>query len=563
MDSLYQRLKELDPDTFQRFCCQLLKERHPEQEIKQVEVRSGDEGLDIFTGELYGKPTIWQCKSFPNGIGDSQKEQIRESLRTALKHFSPSFWILCLSIDMDVKAARWFEKLKNSYASKVTIGGMLASEIVNEVLHRRSLRTHFFPNASLDVLELKRMALRTSTMTREELEGVTDANLEDIIERWKESDPRFNYQIVFGGDMGPPSLDARPPNGLVMSVLQGGKTVNVFARDIAALRADPPKFSTTIQGTGVEKYLSFIKTGIPQEFEAHEVGPIKSNWALMSDMSKVSGVHKLSMAPSPQLTSARRNVRLEFVSENSAETVRYESAYLRFVRGGTEELEFAISGGNMGFRLSLIAPIPQGDVDINVKFDDKQKNLKIIKKTLDALSLLRPSGKMLIFDLETEKYFLESTASLPDETPQQAARRSFVNDLTVVANRFAPDLEMPDKIAKSDLETIYLLKQYAQSGTIELDDISFVLTKSEENKDLVPQQFAGGKMQFRFENLDHEPLPKLFGRTIRTGPVVTEADVDINDLSATLARFKEASIGEGVRISTKPFAPVRVSLASV
>lgn len=60
MDSLYQRLKELDPDTFQRFAFQLLKERHPGADLRHVEGASGDEGLDVFQGELTGAPTIWQ-----------------------------------------------------------------------------------------------------------------------------------------------------------------------------------------------------------------------------------------------------------------------------------------------------------------------------------------------------------------------------------------------------------------------------------------------------------------------------------------------------------------------
>jgi len=37
MDSVYQRLKEMDPDQFQRFCAQLLKEKHQGQEIKHIE----------------------------------------------------------------------------------------------------------------------------------------------------------------------------------------------------------------------------------------------------------------------------------------------------------------------------------------------------------------------------------------------------------------------------------------------------------------------------------------------------------------------------------------------
>jgi hypothetical protein len=325
MDSLYQRLKELDPDTFQRLCFQLLKERHPEQDIRHVEGASGDKGLDVFAGELYGKPAIWQCKAFPNGVGKSQKQQIRESLRTALKNFSPAHWILCLTVDLDEKASRWFEKLKTSNAGRVNIGKMFASDIVNELLHRRTLKNHFFPNASLDVMELKRLAARTGEMTTQELDALTDINLEDTIEHWKDRDARFNYQIVFDGDSGPPNL--RPASiqpGLVMTIYKpGGKTVNVFERDAESLRADPPTFTTIFTGSGIDKFEQLVKTGAPQEFDTHELGPITSKWPLMRDVTNAGNTYKLSVGPSPLLLNRKRSVRVDFVNENAAEQVRY------------------------------------------------------------------------------------------------------------------------------------------------------------------------------------------------------------------------------------------------
>lgn len=38
---IYQRLKELDPKTFEQFCVQLLKERHPGLDIKHVDGSAG------------------------------------------------------------------------------------------------------------------------------------------------------------------------------------------------------------------------------------------------------------------------------------------------------------------------------------------------------------------------------------------------------------------------------------------------------------------------------------------------------------------------------------------
>jgi hypothetical protein len=94
---------------------------------------------------------------------------------------------------------------------------------------------------------------------------------------------------------------------------------------------------------------------------------------------------------------------------------------------------------------------------------------------------------------------------------------------------------------------------------MEVNDISFLLMKSEENRDLVPQQFAT-KMRVQYPSDNHTPLPKLFGTAIMTGPVVMEADVEINDLATVLQNFRDAAIGTGVRVSTKPLTPVRFLL---
>jgi hypothetical protein len=132
VEPLYQRLKELDADTFQRLCFHVLHDRHPESKIHHVEGQSGDKGLDLFAGDLGGQPTIWQCKAFPNGVGESQKSQIRESLKEVLKHFRPNRWVLCLSVDMNEKAASWFQKFQKSKVQPVEIGLFSASNIVHD-----------------------------------------------------------------------------------------------------------------------------------------------------------------------------------------------------------------------------------------------------------------------------------------------------------------------------------------------------------------------------------------------------------------------------------------------
>jgi hypothetical protein len=179
-----------------------------------------------------------------------------------------------------------------------------------------------------------------------------------------------------------------------------------------------------------------------------------------------------------------------------------------------------------------------------------------------SFNLLRPSGDIKIFDLETEKYLVDAKLSFPTETPQQAARRSFIDDVVTIGDRFGVALKLPDKVTKDDYETIYLLKQYMQNGHLELDNISVVVVKSEANRELLPQLFASGKGVFRFENVQPHSPPKLFGTDVNTGPVTVDGELEVNDLIATLQSFQEAEIGAGVKVSFKPLAPVRVSLFS-
>lgn len=214
MDALRQRLKELDPQTFENLCFDILKEKNPGSKLVHVDGSGGDEGLDVFEGQLYDRPTIWQVKSFPNGVGKSQKEQIRKSLKTALKHFTPAHWILCLSVDMDAKTMRWFEKWQKSHGSRVKIGLFSASEMLHELIYRRSIRNRFFPNVDLDPVEIKRILKKTWELSFEELERLTDSNLEDYIERLKDRDARCSYQIVFDGDLGPPQTGPNPRSGV-------------------------------------------------------------------------------------------------------------------------------------------------------------------------------------------------------------------------------------------------------------------------------------------------------------------------------------------------------------
>jgi hypothetical protein len=566
MTLLRQLLKQLDPHTFQELCFDVLKEKHPRLGLRQIDGKAGDEGLDIFEGELSGRLTIWQCKSFADGVGKSQKGQIRKSLKTDLEHFSPSTWILCLSVDLDVRTARWFERWQKSHQHRVQIGLWSASDILHELIHRRSLRNQYFPNAALDPIELKRLITRTGELSLDDIGRLTDNNLEDYVERLKERDARFNYQIIFDGEIGPPSPRQTPLPGLVMSFSNGAKTVNVFARDTDALTANPPAFTIKVKGTGIAKVLESQKTGVGQVFTSDEVGPITSDWPLLASLVQSGPPAKLVLEPSPKLTSRKRSVRVTF-RRADAPSIEYAFMELSPTRLGTQEAELICTSEKLLFDMLLTVPMP---LDLNgplkITFRHRAfvgESVKQVKKFLDAMALLRPSGEVEIFDLKDERVFARAAAV--EVGTENDAERSFhqaVTELAKIADRFRVELPLPRGLTDEDSESIVLLNAYISEGTLPVENISAVLLKSEENRELIPQVFTSAGGRLKIVHPRHEPMPRLFGRTIDTGPCAIEAEVRVNGLEKTLKEFQEAEIGQGVKVSFHAMSPARFSLPS-
>ena len=69
-------------DKFETICGTLFKKLYPDKNVRIVEVKQGDGGIDILIGDIGLEPIhVIQCKFFPDNFGDSQKAQIRESFK--------------------------------------------------------------------------------------------------------------------------------------------------------------------------------------------------------------------------------------------------------------------------------------------------------------------------------------------------------------------------------------------------------------------------------------------------------------------------------------------------
>lgn len=103
--------KEGARTTFQRLIAQLVALSY--KGVKMLDAKSGDWGLDVIVGEIDEILSVWQAKCFVDGVGETQKNQIRESFSQVMKKaqeegFSVDVWTLCIPVDLDPDVLKWW-----------------------------------------------------------------------------------------------------------------------------------------------------------------------------------------------------------------------------------------------------------------------------------------------------------------------------------------------------------------------------------------------------------------------------------------------------------------------
>ena len=92
-------------------------------ETHQIRVTRGDGGIDVMVGDFSAPIHNFQCKFFLDGLGDSQKAQIRESLSTAAKNpnFGMKEWTLCVPLTLSQEEMTWWSGRKNAWQTEFDI----------------------------------------------------------------------------------------------------------------------------------------------------------------------------------------------------------------------------------------------------------------------------------------------------------------------------------------------------------------------------------------------------------------------------------------------------------
>lgn len=544
MHPLYQRLKELDSDTFQRLCGQLLRERHPTLEIRQVDGPGGDGGVDIFVGELSDRPVIWQCKHFPNGLGIRQRPQVLKSLATAVKNYNPSQWILTVSIDLDHKAQAWIQKTRQNYAGKTAVGWYQASDIVSELVHRRNLRECFFPNAVIDSLTLNRLLKNGGDDDTVTLEKLATESVEELIAKLEARDARFTYRIIHSPNAGPESLTSLPDPRLVLSTFNEGRRVDVLVRDFQAFKLDPPRLNLKLHGAGPKKLDQFLKTGASQTLEPADIADFHLGFDFLFPTSDFNQP-QVQLLPSPELR--KRQLKLKLIFENGTESIVYDYLEFDFVRAGTDEVEISCNQEQVPFVISFCLRLVD-DRKASFRFRDHfpGHDVKRVAKAVSALRIVQRGGAIKLHDLENDTLLCRLLYPSGIEGFDEDYYH-LLSHAAMIAERFHVSLKVPEVIQAEDVDNIEFLHSAIEGSPLPISGFSATLLKTPDNQDTILKALQ--ERNALMISSPQTPARTIFGTAIDVGPLTLQIeDAVASDLQTFRESFVSAEVNEAVPI---------------
>jgi hypothetical protein len=542
LNVLYQALKALDPISFQRLIVHLLKAQYPGVAIEYIEGSAGDDGLDVVSGQLDEHPTIWQCKSFPSGIKDSQKQKIRESLSQALKHFTPKRWILCLSIDMDPPVLRWFQRLAKSHSADVQIESWSATGIVHQLLYQDTIREQFFPSTILNTIMIREGLLGTNAFTIDELASLNDQNVGSYLARLQAHDTRLRFEITFNRDREPSKVIAP---GALLSMTTGSTVVQVFPNDQEELKRRPLEVHFSVRDKGVEKFWEIIRTGLPQTFVAEELVSVTSDFEFLWPRDRTG----MSLEVGPVASQETIPFRVTFGKGKRA--VIYECILFRPMRGGTEEVLLE-SVTTLPFRISLIVRTNNtGHVSFSKRFSGH--SVKDVQKQARAILIALKTGGIQFYNLAVGKAF--PRFMLDGDLPKSVLNYiDFINELAALATAYGVDLTLPETVTNEDCDALALLSGLLTGITLAPKEIPLELIKCPEADPRTAAEFEECAIRFSVPEFPDEVT--LFGNRIMTGPVQYDfSKARIREAEEIHRFLREAPVGEKMIVTIEPINP--------
>lgn len=560
MPSLLQQLRELSKEAFEEFVHQYLNSRYPRADIKRVEGSGGDEGIDSFSGMLSSGPAIWQSKHFPDRIRQTQQRQILRSIRSSSEH-SPSLWTLCVPINLRTAEHRWFEEnVVSVYGGPNLIKLLQASDFLQELNENRPLRDAFFPaNALSNMMDVRRAVTLADGRTEEQNHSAMIEYAQQYLEGSMALEPRLRGVVSVGGtqQMRQPSQQ----HGLVMSVSQGERTTNFFARDIQALNLDPIRFSMSMPVERLSQLNEAIDLGKRFTLPAGEIIKIQSSSPLLESLLNPSQIDQMQMEMIPTLPPEIRSrtfpVRLVAGPNCSQVTIPYVP--FNIVRSGRREMELSSSGEvPLNIRLTLNLDIDKG-AHFSIRPEFLNADACRAKEAIDFLEELERSSLFRLEMIDTNTTMLEA----PPQGIKAALNlpqgfKAVVSDIAFISKTFHVPLQLPADISEDDMETIVQLRRIGSGEDFFGANLSLSFTKQGEFEGTALDTFGRSPFMIKLENQKGEKEFKLFGKTIRAGGLTLTVDKStMVDYEETRNAYEQAAEGQAIDILVHCEGPCR------
>ncbi len=564
MIDLGQRLKDLDPAKFEELCFHILSEKFPGAGLKHVEGKAGDKGTDLFAGTLAGRPAIWQCKFFKDGIKDVQKRQIKKSLKTAVSQFSPREWTLCVPIKLDINAHSWFQKLAKQHTS-VKIELFDGPMIVRELIFRPTIRDFFFPDVVLNVSEIRAMLLGTGDYSDSQLANLADEDVDQYIERLRQKEPRYDYQLSYhSGNAGLAALergDEVLPPKTIMSAWHGNMRLDLTVRDVEAIRKDPPRLALTVNAEGAKKIQNAFRTGTSIQLDPKELVAFKSSFNFLMSPDQLQQPFEIVL--SPKFPKLRGSFRVTF--ENSTRKVVYDliefdvTARQFGENGEHREVEMISTSTHVPFHMNVKYVMDDATASFSLETKFLGHDILEVGKCLDALAILKSDGGIGLFDLKQGKSFPAIVGQLNTLGEGGGQFEQITRNLAEVARALGVQFIAPEVIGRKDLETMAFLLEVCRTGEIQggtVQTLSATLVRRDQPAESIFSPISG-EFMIGVEN-DNYPPQHVLGTQIMVGPcrmVIERAT--LCDLEETKKKYAALNPGESIPVKFVSTGPVR------
>lgn len=537
MTALETALRSLDHAQFERLVFDLLKARYPTVDIKRVHGAGGDQGIDSFAGFLDDRPTIWQCKSFPNGVGSSQKTKIKASLNRAVETFAPRRWVLCLPIDLSSKAHLWFERLQKSNAGRTEVGLDQGSVLIRELMYRHTIREHYFPAAILNPRAIREALAGTSKLTTVQLGELNDQNMDDYLARLQELDARYTYRITFARD----TREDRQTSGALFTLTRGSTTIEARPRDHDALALAPPTVNLTLTAAGRDKLLASQRTGQPSTLLAPgDITDIRSDFDFLVPNRKIVAGTRL------EISTAKPDSTIPLkVCFGSRKPVKYDYVEFRCSRAGTEEALFE-SVTKLPFGIRILRR-RDGTGSVTFVHQTMNSRAKDVQKFLLGMEMAASSQKITFYDLQHGRPWgsMTLTEKLPDWF---SAYRTFIEHICLVEKHFNTTLPLPSAVTVEDVRAIERLKNLVHGKTVAGRTFTFEMSKGPgQRTDWADKLLSPLRCRI---TLNVRETESVFGISIPLGKVVYDVpQACVQNGDSIVAFLRDAPVGATIKVT--------------